>query len=144
MSITDQVKIKYLLGESFCQNPTETPEDVRPNPFSVDGSMNSPTLGFRITSLFLRNSASKGEEWADTEVLAISESLRKLSVSFRGRRLTVKDWSVPGTPLGSVVATCTLSVRLAKALGRIVGLFSSSVLPEAKMEENMLKECSGV
>jgi len=44
----------------------------------------------------------------------------------------VKDWSNPGTPLGSVVATCILSVRLAKALGRTVELFSTSVLPEAE------------
>lgn len=138
MSIIDQVKMKYLLGESFCQNPTETLEDARPNPFSVDGSMNPPSPGFLITSLFLCNPASKCEEWADTEVRAISESLRKPSVLFRGRRLMVKDWSNPGTPLGSVVATCILSVRLAKALGRTVELFSTSVLPEAKIEENML------
>ena len=109
-STRDQVTIKYLLGESFCQNPMETLEDVRPNPFSVEGSMNSPSPGFVITSLFLCSPASTGEEWADTEVLAISESLGKLSVSFRGCRPMVKDRTVPGTPLGSVVATRTLSL----------------------------------
>lgn len=120
------------VGESFCQNPTETREGARPNPFSVDGSMNSPFPGFLIISLFLCNPASKGEEWADTEVLAISESLGKFSVSFRGCRLTVKDGSIPGTSVGSMVVTCLLALRLAKALGRTVELFSSSVLPKAE------------
>lgn len=133
----DQVKIKYLLGESFCQNSTETP-DVRPNPFSVDGSVNSPSPGFLITPLPLLSSASKGEERADTEVMAISASLGECSVSFRGRGLPVKDWSIPGTPLGSVVVTRTLCVPFSKVLRRVVELLSISVLPEAKTEENML------
>lgn len=95
------------VGESFCQSPTETSEDVRPNPFSVNGSVNSPCPGFPMTSSFLFDSASEGEEWADAEVVAISESSGKLSVSFRGPRLMVEDWSILGTPSGNVVATGT-------------------------------------
>lgn len=83
-----------------------------------------------MTPLFLLNSASKGEEWAGTEVMAISESFGKLTVSFRGRRLLVKDWSIPGTPPGSVVVTRTLSDPFSKVLRRVVELLSISVLPE--------------
>lgn len=63
--------------------------------------------------------------------MAISESSGEVSVSFRGPRLTAKDWITLGTPLGNVVATCTLFVRLTEGLRRTVELFSSSILPEA-------------
>lgn len=63
--------------------------------------------------------------------MAISESSGKVSVSFRGPRLTAKDWITLGTPLGNVVATCILFVRLTEGLWRTVELFSSSILPEA-------------
>lgn len=121
------------IGESFCPNPTDTLEDVRPGPFSVDSSLNSPSPGFLVISLFLLNSALEGEEWTDAEVMASSESSGNVSVSFRGPRLTAEDWITLGTPLGNVVATCTLFVRLTEGLRRAVELFSSSILPEAKV-----------
>lgn len=142
MPIVGQVKTGYLLGESCCQNPTATLGDVRPNPFSVDGS-NSPSPTLPITSLFLPNSASEGKEWTDTEVVAISESFMKLCASFRGPKLTAKDWSILGTPRGTVVAACRWFSSLTDGLRRAVGLLSSSTLPEAEMEENMLQDYCG-
>ena len=85
-----------------------------------------------------RLSASEGEEWTDDEVMAISESSGKCSVSFRGRRLVAEDWGVLWTLLGNVVATWTLFVPLTEELWTAVELFKSSVLPEARTEENML------
>ena len=138
MSIIDQLEIEDLLGESFCQNSLETLEDVGPNAISVDSSVNAPSPGLPNTPLLLLNSASEGEEWTDDEVMAISESSGKCSVSFRGRRLVAEDWGVLWTLLGNVVATWTLFVPLTEELWTAVELFKSSVLPEARTEENML------
>lgn len=138
MSIINQIEIEDLLGESFCQNSLETLEDVGPNALSGDSSVNAPSPGLLNTPLLLLNSASEGEEWTDDEVVAISESSRKCSVSFRGRRLIAKDWGVLRTLLGNMVATWTLFVPLTEELWTAVELFKSSVLPEARMEENML------
>ena len=138
MSIIYQIEIEDLLGESFCQNSLEMLEDVGPNAISVDSSVNAPFPGLPNTPLLLLNSASDGEEWTDDEVMAISESSGKCSVSFRGRRLVAEDWGVLWTLLGNVVATWTLSVPLTEELWTAVELFKSSVLPEARTEENML------
>ena len=151
MSIIDQIEIEDLLGESFCQNSLETLDNVGPNAISVDSSVNAPSPGLPNTPLLLLNSASEGEEWTDDEVMAISESSGKCSVSFRGRRLVAEDsvsfrgrrlvaedWGVLWTLLGNVVATWTLFVPLTEELWTAVELFKSSVLPEARTEENML------
>ena len=127
-----------LLGESFCQNSLETLDNVGPNAISVDSSVNAPSPGLPNTPLLLLNSASEGEEWTDDEVMAISESSGKCSVSFRGRRLVAEDWGGLWTLLGNVVATWTLFVPLTEELWTAVELFKSSVLPEARTEENML------
>ena len=138
MSIIDQIEIEDLLGESFCQNSLETLDNVGPNAISVDSSVNAPSPGLPNTPLLLLNSASEGEEWTDDEVMAISESSGKCSVSFRGRRLVAEDWGGLWTLLGNVVATWTLFVPLTEELWTAVELFKSSVLPEARTEENML------
>ena len=51
-----------------------------------------------------------------------------------------KDWSIFRTPSGNTVATWTLFVPLTEGLWTAVELFKSSVLAEAKMEENMLQD----
>lgn len=132
-------KIEYLLGESFCQNPTEPSEDERPTAFPADGSVNSPRPGFRMAPVFLLHSASDGEERTGAEVVVTSASSGKLSVSFSGPRLTGEDWTTLGSSLGSVVAAWTLFVRLTKGLQRAVELLSPSVIPDAKTEKHMLK-----
>lgn len=138
MSIIHQIEIEDLLGESFCQNSLETLEGVRPNALSVDSPVNAPSPGLPNTPLLLLKSASEGEGWTDDEVMAISESSGKCSVSFRGRRLMAEDWGVLRTLLGNMVATWTLFVPLTEELLTAVELFKSSMLPEARTEENML------
>lgn len=138
MSLINQRKTEDLLGESFCPDSTETLEDVRPNAFSVDGSMNAPSPGLPTTSLFLLDSASGGEEWADAEVVAVAVSSEKGSVSIRGPGWTAKDWSIRETPVGTVV-TRALFVPWAEGCWTAVELFKSSGIPEAEMEENMLQ-----
>lgn len=139
MSLIDQVKMKYLLGESFCQC-----KDVRPNSFSVDGSMNSPSPGFPVTVLFLLDSTAEGERWTEAEVVAILESLGKPSVLLTGPRLTVKDRSVLGPPSVNTVAACIVFVWRTEELWRPVELLSFSVLSEATTEKDTLQNYSGV
>lgn len=106
----------------------------------MDGLVSSPSPGLLITPLFLLHPASECEEWTDAEVVVISESSGKRSVSFRGPGLMAKDWSIFRTPSGNTVATWTLFVPLTEGLWTAVELFKSSVLAEAKMEENMLQD----
>lgn len=92
--------------------------------------MNSPRPGFLIAPAFLLNSASDGEGWADGDAVATSASSGKLSVLFRGPRLTGEDWITLGSSLGTGVAAWTLFVRLTKALRGTVGLLGPSTIPD--------------
>lgn len=91
--------------------------------------MNAPSPGLPTTSLFLLDSASGGEEWADAEVVAVAVSSEKGSVSIRGPGWTAKDWSIRETPVGTVV-TRALFVPWAEGCWTAVELFKSSGIPE--------------
>lgn len=62
--------------------------------------------------------------------MAILECSGKLSVSFIGSMLTVKDRSILGTPLVNVLVTCVLFVWVTDGLWRAVELLKFFMLPE--------------
>lgn len=102
---TSQIKVSYLLGESLCQCM-----DGIPTPFSVDSSMPSPSPALSGSLLFVLESTTEGGEGTEADVATILESAGKLSVSFTGSMLTVKDRSILVTPLVNVLVACVLFV----------------------------------
>lgn len=62
--------------------------------------------------------------------MATLECSEKLSVSFIGSALTVKDRSILGTPLVNVLVTCVLFVWVTDGLWRSVELLTFFILPE--------------
>lgn len=84
--------------------------DGIPTPFSVDGSMPSPSPRLSVSLLFVPESTTEGGEGTEGDVVAILECAGKLSVSFIGSRLTVKDRSVLVTPSVNVLVACVLFV----------------------------------
>lgn len=84
--------------------------DGIPTPFSIDGSMPSPSPGLSVSLLSVLESPTEGGEGTEADVTAILECTGKLSVSFMGSTLTVKDRSILVTPSVNVLVTCVLFV----------------------------------
>lgn len=101
--------------------------------------MPSPSPRLSGSLLCVLESTTEGEEWTEAEVMAILECSGKLSVSFVGSMLTVKDRSILGTPLVNVLVTCVLFVWVTDGLWRAVELLKFFMLPEAKREESVLQ-----
>lgn len=114
-----------MVGVSLCHC-----KDVSPNAFSTECSGTSPSPGVSVSLLLVLSSAIEGEERTEVEVVSVSESLGKRSISLTGPTLTVKDRTVLGTLLVNVEATCVLFVWPPDGLWSAEELFGSVILAE--------------